>query len=83
MEKTQAEKIVDYIDKHGSITSLEAYQDLGITQLGARIWELEKRGGYQIKHERKTVVNRNGDKIKIVAYSWQTSNDQTNTCEPL
>lgn len=75
MAKTQVEKVVDYIDKHGSITSLEAYVELGITQLGARIWELENRGGYRIKHEPKTVTNRNGDKIRDIAYSWQISDD--------
>lgn len=77
MAKTQAEKVHDYIDKHGSITSLEAYTELGITQLGARIWELENRGGYQIKHERKVVTNRDGEKIRVVAYSWQTNDNSS------
>lgn len=35
--KTQKEKIIEHIKKYGSITSYEAYMDLGITQLGARL----------------------------------------------
>lgn len=71
---TQTEKVHDYINKHGSITSLEAYTELGITQLGARIFEM-KRAGFLIKRTWKEVQNRNGDKVKVVAYSWQNSNN--------
>lgn len=48
--KSQKEEILDYIKKHGSITSYEAYQKLGITQLGARLDDLRKRG-YDFKTE--------------------------------
>lgn len=40
----QKEKILDYINKHGSITSYKAYLDLGITQLATRIKELKEKG---------------------------------------
>lgn len=46
MKKTQREKILDYIREHGSISSWEAYRDLGITQLGARLDQLKKEGYY-------------------------------------
>ena len=43
-KKSQKERIIDYIILFGSISSWEAYKDLGITQLGARIDQLKKRG---------------------------------------
>lgn len=43
-KKTQCKQIVDYIRKKGCITSFEAYQNLKITQLAARITDLESRG---------------------------------------
>ena len=42
--QTQCKQIVDYIRANGHITSLEAYEKLKITQLGARITDLESLG---------------------------------------
>ena len=42
----QREKIINYLYGFGSITSWEAYRDLGITQFAARVKEL-KEEGYQ------------------------------------
>ncbi len=42
--ETQCKRIVDYIRANGHITSLEAYENLKITQLCARISDLESRG---------------------------------------
>ncbi|MEF1729406.1 helix-turn-helix domain-containing protein, partial [Neisseria gonorrhoeae] len=39
-KQTQCKQIVDYIRKKGCITSLEAYQNLKVTQLAARITDL-------------------------------------------
>ncbi len=74
MAMTQTEKVLEYMKKYGAITSWEAYTDLGITQLGARIWELEKKAGYLIKHTPKTVKNSHGEEIRIISYSL-TEND--------
>ena len=43
-KQTQCKQIVDYIRANGHITSLEAYEKLKITQLCARITDLESRG---------------------------------------
>lgn len=40
-KQTQCKQIVDYIRANGHITSLEAYEKLKITQLCARISDLE------------------------------------------
>ena len=44
MKSNQKQRILDYIRQFGSITSKDAYVDLGITQLGARIDGLERDG---------------------------------------
>jgi len=41
---TQCKRIIDYIRANGHITSYEAYAKLHITQLAARITDLESRG---------------------------------------
>nr|DAK49038.1 MAG TPA: helix-turn-helix domain protein [Caudoviricetes sp.] len=41
---TQCKRIIDYIRANGHITSYEAYAKLDITQLAARITDLESRG---------------------------------------
>lgn len=43
-KQTQCKQIVDYIRANGHITSLAAYEELKITQLCARITDLESRG---------------------------------------
>lgn len=42
--ETQCKRIIDYIRANGHITSLEAAKYLNITQLCARIVDLESRG---------------------------------------
>lgn len=57
MKESQKERIIKYIKKFGSITSKQAYDDLGVTQLGARIDQLKKEG-YQFKTEWEHKKNR-------------------------
>lgn len=64
---TQKERIIDYIKQFGSITSLDAYKDLGITQLGARIDGL-KKDGYSFRTEWESGKNRFGDKTDYKRY---------------
>lgn len=66
---TQKDRILEYIRNFGSITSWEAYKDLGITQLGARIFELEDRG-YRFKKETVESKNRYGEKVQYKRYSF-------------
>ena len=54
---TQRDRVLQYIHDFGHITSWDAYKDLGISQLGARIFEL-KRLGYISQTERVKTVNR-------------------------
>lgn len=65
---SQANRILDYIHRFGSISTMEAFMDLGVTRLGARIYELEKRG-IQIEHKMETGINRLGEKTHFTRYS--------------
>ena len=51
--ETQCKRIVEYIRANGHITSLEAAKHLNITQLCARIVDLESRGFVFNKHKFK------------------------------
>lgn len=64
---TQEDRVVQYISDFGSITSLEAFKDLGITRLSAKIFNL-KAEGYIFEDETKICVNRYGDKVHYKKY---------------
>ena len=68
MRKTQAQRVLDYIDEFGSITQLEALQDLGCMRLASRISDLKKQG-YPIQSEIQAVKNRFGEPCYIKRYS--------------
>lgn len=67
---TQNERIVDYINAYGSITSLEAFVDLGITRLASRICDLTKQG-YEFDKKFETTPNRFGESTSYVRYSFR------------
>ena len=43
-QKSQCMKVLRYIEQFGSITSLEAFEDLRVTRLSARIKDLKQLG---------------------------------------
>ena len=65
---TQNERILSYIEEKGSITQLEALNDLRVMRLASRISDL-KRKGYNIISENVTIKNRYGEKCSIKRYS--------------
>ena len=67
MKITQKDRIINYIREFGSITSWEAYKDLGITQLGARINELKDKG-YEFTTKREYGKNRYGEPVSFKRY---------------
>lgn len=67
MKTTQKQRVIDYIQEFGSISTWDAYADLGITQLGARIKEL-KRQGYEFETEWESKKNRYGDNTTYKRY---------------
>lgn len=64
---TQCMKIVKYMNDFGSITPVQAMQDLGVMRLAARISDLEAEG-WNIEHERESGKNRYGEKVSYARY---------------
>ena len=75
MKITQKQRIINYIKDFGSITSFQAYADLGITQLGARIDGLQK-DGYKFKKETENGTNRYGDAVHFTRYSFLEQDEE-------
>lgn len=72
---TQAHRVLDYLDEKGSITQLEALQELGVMRLASRISDLRKKG-YPIRSDLVAVKNRFGESCYIKRYSlWEAEAD--------
>lgn len=67
-KQTQSERVLQYMDTFGSITQLEALNDLGVMRLASRISDLRKQG-YPIKSDVVAVKNRYGESCYIKRYS--------------
>lgn len=69
----QTERVLDYLEQHGSITQLEAMNKLGIMRLGARIFDL-KESGINIITERVSEKNRFGELVNFARYRLEKEN---------
>ena len=67
MKTTQCQRILDYMQEFGSISTLEAFSDLGVARLASRIHDL-KGMGYGITSEIKSSKNRYGEKTYFKVY---------------
>ncbi len=67
MKTTQCQIILDYMKQFGSISTLEAFRDLGVARLASRIHDL-KSMGYDIVSETKSAKNRFGEKTYFKVY---------------
>jgi len=76
--RNQREMILKYIEDFGSITSYEAYIDLGITQLATRIKELKEQG-YQFEHEWIRKKNRYNKPVRFKRYKLGGLNENRNS----
>lgn len=65
---TQKERVIQYIRDFGSISRREAFLDLGICELSARICELEKMG-HTFHREMEKSRNRYGDPVSYTRYT--------------
>lgn len=64
---TNVERLIEYLKKNKTITSLEAINLLGDTRLSGTIWKL-KKAGYNIETETIVVKNRWGKKVPVAKY---------------
>lgn len=78
---TQKDRVLQYMQDFGFITSLDAFKDLGITRLSAKIYELRKEG-YTIGAERLRVRNRYGDYTHFNKYYLADERDELSTTFP-
>lgn len=68
---TQKEEVLAYMRNYGSISTFEAYTELGVTQLGARIKELENTGWQIGRIEKARISRRTGKTVHFVEYYIQ------------
>ena len=64
---TTQSRVFEYMNEFGSITSLQAFVDLGESRLSARVWEL-KAHGIKIDSEMIEVENRFHEKRHVKRY---------------
>lgn len=64
---TQENRVLEYMQKFGGITTRDAFNDLGITRLSAKIFNLKKQG-YDIISEYKQAKNRFGETTYFKKY---------------
>lgn len=64
---TQCERIIQYMKDFGSITTLQAFTDLGCTRLASRVNDLRNQG-YDIKSEFVSGKNRYDETVSYKKY---------------
>lgn len=64
------ERLLNYLEEHGSITSFEAFSELYDTRLSDTIYRLEK-DGYSFKREQIKKVGYQGQQITFYKYSLE------------
>lgn len=67
---TQVDRVIAYMKQFGSVSTLEAFKDLGVTRLSARIFEIKQRG-YKVKSEPIKAKNRFGEDVRYFRYSLE------------
>lgn len=67
MKLTQAERVLDYMERHGGITQFEALAECAVMRLASRISDLRKQG-FPIESEMVTVKNRFEETCRVKRY---------------
>lgn len=65
---TQVQRVLEYMKNHKYITQKDADRDLGVSRLGARIFELKNKHGIAVDSDFITVKNRFGEKCDVKRY---------------
>lgn len=73
-KETQRKGILEYMQKHGHITPIEALEQFGCFRLSARIWELRK-AGYIIK---TTSHKKSGKRFAVYHLKGHKTNGLSN-----
>lgn len=67
MKKTQCQRIIEYMQRFGSISTMEAFTDLGVARLASRIHDL-KGQGFNIVSEPGKAKNRYNETVHFSVY---------------
>lgn len=67
MKLSQKKRILKYMHDFGSVTTYDAFKDIGCTKLTTRISELRQEG-YLIIGEAETSTNRYGECVRYNRY---------------
>ena len=65
----QQELVLDYMQAYGSISSWEAFRDLGVTRLAAVIYKLKNDKGITITAKMEAGKNRRGETVHYTRYT--------------
>lgn len=65
----QKQLVLEYIERFGSITPMQAFADLGITKLATVVSEMRRKEGKFFVIERVDTVNRFGRPVWYCKYS--------------
>ena len=74
MKSTQCDKVLEYMKTFGSITQLQALQDIGCMRLASRNTDLRYQG-YAIGRRIKTSKNRYGESVSFAEYYLEEDNN--------
>ena len=66
---SQKQRVIKYIKDFGSITTFQAYSDLGVTRLSAVMYN-KKKDGIKVKTETEKGKNRYGEDTYFARYSF-------------
>lgn len=65
-KRTMQDRVLDYMNNFGSITTLQAFQDLGCSRLSEYIRRI--RLDYDVKDTWENATNRYGEKVRYKKY---------------
>lgn len=74
MAKTQASVVLAHLRKHGSITSMEAFELYGVTRLSAVVFNL-RAAGHSIESVTEHTTNRYGRRVAYSRYELEDSDE--------
>lgn len=66
--QAQTSRLAQYMEQGKSITPLDAWHQLGIYRLSARVFELRQRG-VNVRGEYVTVFNQFDEPCRVMSYS--------------
>lgn len=65
--KTQKQRILEHLEKYGSITTFQSFMMYGDTRLSDKIYQL-KKDGYKFEEEVQNGQNRFGNPVRYKKY---------------